>query len=250
QGRILKDGLKVVLAGLPNVGKSSLLNNILLQDKAIVTDIAGTTRDVVEGYTLFNGVKFNISDTAGLRDTADVVENIGVERSKKEIASSDITLFVFDCSDGLKSEDVKILQSLSGQVLVVANKIDKNIKFKPQDIAQKLQDMSLGFSIIDVLGVSALDENTRDIILNSISSIVGLSSFSDDSVISTARQHELSTQALELIEQSVMELKNDLGSEFIAQTLKNALISLQRILGKSYDDQIMDRVFKEFCLGK
>ena len=250
QGKILKDGIKLVLAGLPNVGKSSLLNNLVLDEKAIVTDIAGTTRDVVEGQTFFNGIKFNISDTAGLRETTDVVENIGVQRSLKEIESGDLTLFVFDSSLGLQQGDLERFRMVKGNALVLANKADKPHSEKPSEIKQKLQDLGGGPRVIDILPVSALDVKARDTILHRVSTIMGSEKFSDDSIISSARQFELSTAALQQIEQSIGELENEMGSEFVAQTLKNALMALQKILGRYFDDQIMDRVFKEFCLGK
>lgn len=250
QGKILKDGIKLVLAGLPNVGKSSLLNNLVLDEKAIVTDIAGTTRDVVEGATFYNSVKFNISDTAGLRETTDVVENIGVQKTLKEIESGDITLFAFDSSIGLQPADLERLRSVKGNVLVLANKSDKSGSEAPLEIKQKLQDLSGGPRVIDVLPVSALDVGARDTILHRVSTFMGSENFSDESVISSARQFELSQAALNLIEQSIVELESQMGSEFVAQTLKTALMSVQKILGTVFDDQIMDRVFKEFCLGK
>lgn len=250
QGKLLKDGIKLVLAGLPNVGKSSLLNNLVLDERAIVTDIAGTTRDVVEGSTLYNGIKFNISDTAGLRETNDIVENIGVQRSLKEIQSADLTLFVFDVYFGLQQADLERLKQVTGKVLVIANKADKLGAKAPMEIRQKLQVLPPSIQIVDVLPVSALDVKARDTILHSVSVIMGSEKFSDESVISSARQFELSHAALSLIEQSIIELENQMGSEFVAQTLKNSLLALQKILGRVFDDQIMDRVFKEFCLGK
>ncbi len=240
----------MVLAGLPNVGKSSLLNNLVLDEKAIVTDIAGTTRDVVEGQTFFNGIKFNISDTAGLRETTDVVENIGVQRSLKEIESGDLTLFVFDSSLGLQQGDLERFRMVKGNALVLANKADKPHSEKPSEIKQKLQDLGGGPKVIDILPVSALDVKARDTILHRVSTIMGSEKFSDDSIISSARQFELSNAALIAIEQSIGELENEMGSEFVAQTLKHSLMALQKILGRYFDDQIMDRVFKEFCLGK
>lgn len=250
QGKILKDGIKLVLAGLPNVGKSSLLNNLVLDEKAIVTDIAGTTRDVVVGHTFYNGIKFNISDTAGLRETTDLVENIGVQRSLKEIESGDLTLLVFDSSLGLQQGDLERFRMVKGNALVLANKADKAGSETLEKIKQKLQDLEGGPRVIDILPVSALDVQARDTILHRVSTVMGSEKFSDESIISSARQFELSNAAMDLIDQSITELENELGSEFVAQTLKNSLLALQKILGRYFDDQIMDRVFKEFCLGK
>lgn len=250
QGKILKNGIKLVLAGLPNVGKSSLLNNLVLDEKAIVTDIAGTTRDVVEGSTIYQGIRFNISDTAGLRETQDVVENIGVQRSLKEIASADMTLFVFDSAAGLNKGDLDRLKQVKGKALVLANKSDKAGALPLSEVKQKLQDLIVGPQVIDVLPVSALAATARDAILQQVSTIMGSARFTDESIISSARQFELSNMAMELIAEAIQELENNMGSEFVAQTLKNSLLALQKIIGSVFDDQIMDRVFKEFCLGK
>jgi tRNA modification GTPase len=134
--------------------------------------------------------------------------------------------------------------------LILANKADKTGSKISSDVRQKLQDLPPSIHIVDTLPVSALDAKARDTILSSVSNIMGSTQFSDDSIISSARQFELSNAALAMIEQSIGELENQMGSEFIAQTLKNSLMSLQKILGEVFDDQIMDRVFKEFCLGK
>jgi len=252
-GRVLKNGVKVVLAGQPNVGKSSLLNSLVLEDRAIVTNIAGTTRDVVQSSTVYDGLKFDISDTAGLRETSDIVENIGVERSKQEIKNSDITLFVYDMATGLTIDDLKQAEALVGRVVLVANKKDL---FNNEINAQLLKDSSAlsalnrNITILDTLAVSALEVLTRDIILGKISSIYKQNEYSDDSIITSSRQFEYSSQALGLIIQNIDELNAGMGNEYVAQTLKQALINIQSILGRVFDDQIMDRVFKEFCLGK
>ena len=252
-GRVLKNGVKVVLAGQPNVGKSSLLNSLVLEDRAIVTNIAGTTRDVVQSSTVYNGLKFDISDTAGLRETSDIVENIGVERSKQEIKNSDITLFVYDMATGLTFEDLKQAEALVGRVILVGNKKDL---FNNEINAQLLKDskalaaLNRNITILDTLAVSALEVLTRDIILSKISSIYKQNEYSDDSIITSSRQFEYSSQALSLIIQNIDELNAGMGNEYVAQTLKQALINIQSILGRVFDDQIMDRVFKEFCLGK
>lgn len=252
-GRLVKDGVKLVLAGQPNVGKSSLLNKLVLEDKAIVTNIAGTTRDVVESSTLFNGQKFNISDTAGLRETTDVVEQIGVQKSKREIQNSDLTLFVFDLSVGLSESDLMQLSAVSGRVLLVANKSDLVKKLSSDTLeiySQKIIDTHKNITIVGVVPVSALDVSVRDTILLKVSEVFIQAEYSDEAIISSTRQFEYSSQALAMISQSIGELTNGLGSEYVAQTLKQALVNIQRVLGKDYDDQIMDRVFKEFCLGK
>lgn len=252
-GKVLKDGIKLVLAGQPNVGKSSLLNLLVLDDRAIVTNIAGTTRDVVQSSTIFNGLKFMISDTAGLRETTDVVESIGVTRSKLEIKNADITLFVYDLSVGLTADDLKQAEALFGKVIVVGNKndlISHEINSQLAADVERLLSSNKNITILYALSVSALDVSCRESILGHISSIYRQNEYSDDSIITSARQFEYSKYALDLITQNIAELNTGVGSEYVAQTLKQALINIQSILGRHFDDQIMDRVFKEFCLGK
>jgi len=252
-GRVLKDGIKVVLAGRPNVGKSSLLNQLVLEDKAIVTNIAGTTRDVVQCSTIFNGTKLNISDTAGLRETNDVVENIGVQKSKKEISNADITLFVFDISEGFSDIDFQLTSDISGRVLLIGNKSDlcrQSFNTEIDIISDKITTINKNITIVGSIIVSALDVSARSSILHRVCDLFTQAEYSDDAIISSARQFEYSNEALLLVSQSIDELNQGLGSEYVAQTLKQALVDIQRVLGKVYDDQIMDRVFKEFCLGK
>lgn len=241
-GKQAKNGIKIVLVGKPNAGKSSLLNLLLQEDKAIVTSIAGTTRDVIESETFYGGLKFQISDTAGLRDTQDEVEKIGVNRSLQEAEKADLLIQVVDASE--PETDLKIdVKSHIG--LIIFNKID--LKPVNQDeIREKLHEKFK----TPVLFISCLDPKTREVVLNTSKDLIGDMSYLSEAVISTTRQYECNKYALEMIDTTLMELEKNLGSEFVAMYLKESLISIQRILGISYDDQILDRVFKEFCLGK
>lgn len=261
-GQILKDGLKVSLLGQPNVGKSSLLNQLVQHEKAIVTDIPGTTRDIVEASAIYNGVKVIFSDTAGLRETSDVVEKIGVEKSEKEALLSDVCLFVFDVNQGLGAKEKELIAKAkstakSAQIYFIANKWDcvapEEKAHKAEETRKKLQtfmDLQEPIDQEKVLFVSALDSGCRDQLLQLLTADVAEKGFLQESILSSVRQVEMSEEAYNLVCNCIEELKADLGSEFIAQTLKNALLSIQKILGHSFDDQIMDRVFKEFCIGK
>jgi tRNA modification GTPase len=257
-GKIIKDGLKIVFMGLPNVGKSSLLNKIVEKEKAIVTDVAGTTRDVIEASTLFAGLKIWASDTAGIRDTADVVEKIGVEKSLVEIASADLCIYTFDSSIGLSDADRELISKLSSKkVLYVGNKwdvVESQSKDRTQlETTKKLQKFlpeNMLISENNLLFVSALDLACRDQLLQRVTAEFRNLDFLNESIISSARQLEMSQLAELSIQKVISELEQKTGSEFIAQTLKGALLSIQKILGHSFDDQIMDRVFKEFCIGK
>ncbi|RYZ86495.1 MAG: GTP-binding protein [Proteobacteria bacterium] len=232
---------------------SSLLNLLLEDDRAIVTEIAGTTRDVITGTTFFKGQKFNFVDTAGIRATAsDKVEQLGIERSRSAHSEADIVLFVFDAADGLTQDDLTILTELDGSVVyVVGNKTDKLDASEVPTLSQnvnlalpsRLEDKNLFF-------LSALDENARPILLSRIAAEFADSNLQDQVLLSNTRHFENLSKAVQNVERCQALLQDAMGSEFIAFELKEALIAVQETLGKRFDDQVMDRVFKEFCLGK
>lgn len=260
-GRLLKDGFRVVLTGLPNVGKSSLLNLFLEDERAIVTDIPGTTRDVIHGDTSFEGVKFTFVDTAGLRDqTTDLVERIGIQKSYEAQNESDAVFFVFDVEKGMSPEEIHILNSLDPKkTYILANKTDRlsesshlsavetsigSSKFfqnasDPQDIFKRR-----------VFFVSALDKKARSRVLSELVKELAEMQIENTVLISNARHYENLKRALENTQRSQALVSQGLGSEFLALELKEALIAIHETLGKRFDDQIMDRVFKEFCIGK
>lgn len=250
-GRLIKDGIKVALLGEPNVGKSSLLNLLLQNDKAIVTPIAGTTRDVIDGEVIFDGMKYVVSDTAGLRDTQDEVEIIGIDRSRQEAEKADLLCFVFDATEKDQQRSLQMAAEIqNNKKIFLLNKSD----MVSADELYQIQDeiaMSLGLSGAQkILATSARDATSRSHVFAAIKSAVGQFDYLDEAVISSSRQFEQAQYSFEMISKSVDELKNKTGAEFVALYLKEALLSLQKILGQVYDDQIMDRVFKEFCLGK
>ncbi len=250
-GRLIKDGVKVVLAGEPNVGKSSLLNILLQNEKAIVTEIAGTTRDIIEGVTVHDGVKFLVSDTAGLRETNDHVEKIGVHRSRQEALKADVLCFVLDVSESDWKTSFQLFNDVAGSKnLFLVNKVDPGIEISKIQITKKLQLYQSNIDPEQVILTSALDPQARSRVLESVKSTVGSLSYLEEAMISSARQFEKAKYAADMIEISLKELEKNSGAEFVAMYLKDALVSLQQILGHVYDDQIMDRVFKEFCLGK
>ncbi len=250
-GRLVKDGVKAVLIGEPNVGKSSLLNLFLQNEKAIVTPIAGTTRDVIEGSTVYEGIKFQISDTAGLRDTNDQVERIGVDRSKQEALKADVLCLVLDVNNADWKKSFQIYQELKGgKTLFLVNKTDQQSNLDLSKITEKLRSYLPELNPENVILTSALDSGTRSRVLEGMKTVIGSLDYLEGAAISSARQFENAKYAAEMIEISLKELEKKSGAEFVALYLKEALLSLQKILGQVYDDQIMDRVFKEFCLGK
>ena len=260
-GRLLKDGVRVVLMGLPNVGKSSLLNTFLEDDRAIVTDIPGTTRDVIHGDTSFNGVKFTFLDTAGLRDSAsDLVEKIGIQKSREAATESDLVFFVFDVENGISSEELDILDTLDPErTFILGNKIDRLAGSLTADHVESLVRNSKFFRKIvnpaeyfkrRVFFVSALDKTVRERILKELAQEFTESQLENTVLISNSRHLENLNRALENTRRSKDVVIQGLGDEFLALEFKEALVAIQETLGKRFDDQIMDRVFKEFCIGK
>ena len=250
-GRTLKDGIRVVLLGKPNAGKSSLLNLIVQQDKAIVTPVAGTTRDIIEGETFYGGIKYSFSDTAGLRKTDDVVEQIGVSRTMKEAVSADVVCFVLDVTKASSDLIKELFEEIRPKkYFFILNKIDLVTAFDLAKLHQEMTAWLPNCKSDHFLVTSVKNENSREAILAKIANLVGDSNHVNDAIISSARQHESSLYSVQMIEKSLHDLGAGYGSEFIALHLKEALVSIQKILGHQYDDQILDRVFKEFCLGK
>jgi tRNA modification GTPase len=250
-GRVLRDGVRIALAGRPNVGKSSLLNLLLEEDRAIVTDVAGTTRDVIAGETKFNGLKMTFLDTAGIRShTSDIIEQIGIQKSRDAHREADVVLFVFDLSVGIQSEDEELLKQLiETNLFVIGNKLDR-VK-EPTLISgyEKLTQFA-DFAKRNLFFVSALDQNARTLILKEISGRFSQTDLQDYVLLSNARHFENLSKALSNASRCQQLVNEGLGSEFLALELKEALIAVQETLGKRFDDQVMDRVFKEFCLGK
>ncbi|AFY03449.1 tRNA uridine-5-carboxymethylaminomethyl(34) synthesis GTPase MnmE [Bdellovibrio bacteriovorus] len=260
-GRLLKDGFRIVLTGLPNVGKSSLLNLFLEDERAIVTDIPGTTRDVIHGDTTFEGVKFTFVDTAGLRDEAtDLVERIGIQKSYEAQNESDVVFFVYDIEKGLGAEELQILESLDpAKTYILANKTDKIGGSKPLETVEKTIKNSKFFQKLTdpaafftrrVFFVSALDKKVRSEVLKDLVKEFADLQVENTVLISNARHFENLSRALENTQRSQSVVAQGLGAEFLALEFKEALIAIHETLGKRFDDQIMDRVFKEFCIGK
>lgn len=251
-GKLLKEGVKLVLLGKPNAGKSSLFNMIVQEDKAIVTEIAGTTRDVIEVTTIFKGIRFQVSDTAGLRETKDQVEIIGVDRSKKEAHKADVLCVVLGLDDEKHwAETLALSQAIKAtKKLYLVNKADLIKDIQVLEVRKKLQSYDANIEPNSIILTTHLDSMTRTRVLDGAIEIVGDLSYLDQAIISSARQLEGAQACSQMIAKSIAELEQNLGAEFVAMYLKEALVSLQRILGRVYDDQILDRVFKEFCLGK
>lgn len=259
KGKALRDGLVIAIVGRPNVGKSSLLNLLLGYDRSIVTTKAGTTRDMVEADFVFEGVRFVFQDTAGLRDeseTEDSIEVMGMNRSKLAAKKADLILFCFDAVAGWTESDQRWLNSLAessqglGHLIILANKSDQiATDIQSPRIMKNLQSKIERLNS-PVLFVSALDKKDRQVILNEVKKWGSVDSQGEQVLLSHARHFENILKAKTYTEQALQALENEVGPEFVSIELKEALIALQETLGKRFDDQIMDRVFKEFCIGK
>ena len=232
KAKIINEGVKVALVGKPNVGKSSLLNSILGEDRAIVTDIAGTTRDVVEGHANIDGIVLHIFDTAGIRDSNDKIESIGIEKSKKTIKEADIVVVVLDSSNGLDEEDKQILEYTKVfNPIVVYNKDDEN-------------------SYADKLSISALN-NKIEPLINAIKERIGLDeqSFSKPA-LNNARQLGLLGKAKESLLTARKDALNDLTVDLISTSLFDAYTSILEILGEANQLDLSKEIFSRFCVGK
>ncbi len=240
-GELIKKGINVAIIGKPNVGKSSLLNALLEEDKAIVTNISGTTRDSIEGSLIHKGILLNLIDTAGIRDTSDVVEKIGVEKSKEIMKSADITILVLNNNEKITSAEEELLKQLETKNnLVFINKTDLETKLEP--IKTKLP-IILG-STIKKEGI----EELKDQIINNF----GLENLESKKLnyLSNTRQITLAKEALNNINNVIKDNEANIPIDMLTIELKSAWENLGKIIGEYYEDELIDNIFKRFCLGK
>ncbi|WP_276886595.1 tRNA uridine-5-carboxymethylaminomethyl(34) synthesis GTPase MnmE [Anaerococcus lactolyticus] len=242
KGKLVKDGINTTIVGKPNVGKSSLLNVLLDENRAIVTDIPGTTRDLITEYISLGDFTLKINDTAGIRDTDDLVEKIGVDKSIELIDESDLILAIFDMSRDFDEEDKKILDLIRGKnALIILNKADLEGKFD-----EKIFDVNLPIiktSMVDQLGIRKLEDTIRD--------IFDTKEIKRESVLITNTRHErLLMSAKEKIDQSLNDMEAGIPIDACEVDLSSAYEDLGLIIGESVSGEIMDKVFKEFCVGK
>lgn len=241
-GKILTSGIKTIIIGKPNVGKSSILNRLLDEEKAIVTDIEGTTRDTVEGSITINGVSLNIIDTAGIRETEDIVEKIGVEKSLSLINEADLIVIVLNNNEELTEEDKKILTSCKDKkVIVVINKSDLERKINLDDI--KYQNI-VYTNTIDLNGINSLKEKIVELFnLNELEQ-------QDYTYLSNVRQISLAKDAYQILEEVDNGIKNEVPVDMIEIDIKRAWEKLGEIIGETYTEELIDQLFSQFCLGK
>lgn len=242
KGLLIKNGLKIVIVGKPNVGKSSILNALLDENKAIVTDIKGTTRDIVTGELVIDGVKIDILDTAGIRETKDIVESIGVKRSVDAIDEADLVLFVVDSVDGFTHEDKEVLDKIKDkEVLVVYNKNDR-VKDYRND---KLSDY-------ESINISTFDSDMITKLKDKIAEMFDLESIAESNYtyISNARQIALLNNCISIIDDIESSVKNGELVDMVEIDVKKLWETLSEITGEVSSDDLLDEIFSKFCLGK
>ncbi len=242
KGLLIKNGLKIVIVGKPNVGKSSILNALLDEDKAIVTNIKGTTRDIVTGALIIDGVKIDILDTAGIRETEDIVESIGVEKSIDALNEADLVLFVIDSETGFDKEDQEVLDKIKDkEVLIVYNKNDINKDYK----CEELKDYNS-------ININTFDSGMIDELKNKISEIFDLKSIAESNYtyISNARQIALLNKCLDIINDIENSLNLEVQVDLIEIDVKRLWETLSEITGEVNSDDLLNEIFSKFCLGK
>ena len=247
QGKVLRDGLNTAIVGRPNVGKSSLLNRLLHEEKAIVTDVPGTTRDVLDEYVNVAGVPLHLIDTAGIRETEDKVEKIGVDRSRAAIKKADLVLLVLNSSEPLTDEDRQLLDlTRDSKRVILLNKTDLPMKLDIEKIKAE-------YGNSEMIKTSAMAENGTKTLEDTISQMFftkGIASTQNSVMVTNARHISLLQQALDSVQTVIDGIGVGLPVDIVQIDLQSAWDDLGAITGDSYDDELMDQLFDQFCIGK
>ena len=244
-GKMIQEGIQTVILGKPNAGKSSLLNLLLGENRAIVTDIAGTTRDILEEYITLHGITLKIVDTAGIRETEDIVEKIGVDRAREMAQKADLILYVVDSSVPLDSNDEEIMSMLNGKkAIILYNKTDLKAAIEIDTLREKTGHPVIPISAKEETGITELEEKIKDMFFG------GELSFNDEVYITNARHKaalEETDKSLDLVRNSI---QGGLPEDFFSIDLMNAYENLGKILGESVGEDLVNEIFSKFCTGK
>ncbi len=244
-GRMIQEGIKTVILGKPNAGKSSLLNFLVGEDRAIVTEIAGTTRDILEEYISLNGITLRVIDTAGIRETEDVVEKIGVGKAKQMAEDADLILYVVDSSLPLDENDHEIMELLSGRKsIVIYNKTDLTPAVDIEDLKFRTGSPVIPISVVEETGISQLEDEIKRMFFN------GELSFNDEVYITNARHKAALEEAKESLKLVLGSIEMGMPEDFFSIDLMNAYESLGRIVGESVGEDLVNEIFSKFCVGK
>lgn len=246
-GKLIKEGINTVIVGKPNAGKSSLLNTLVGEERAIVTDVAGTTRDVLQETIRLHGISLNITDTAGIRNTEDTVEKIGVEKALQYVEKSDLVLYVVDISVELDENDKRIISVLKDKkVIVLLNKADLSMVADENDLRKILPENAciIKTSTVDNRGIDELEETIKSLFFQ------GRLNSSNELVITNIRHKEALQEALQSLKLVEKSIEDNMPEDFYSIDLMNAYASLGRIIGEEVDDDLVEEIFSKFCLGK
>ncbi len=246
QGKIMREGLSTVIVGKPNVGKSSMLNNLIQDNKAIVTEVAGTTRDVLEEYVNVCGVPLRLVDTAGIRETEDIVEKIGVERSRKALSQADLILFVLNNNEALTQEDYTLYEVVKNEdVIVIVNKMDLEQNIDINEVKDMIGDTPLiQTSMLKQEGIDELEIQIRDLFFG------GEVQNQDMTYVSNSRHISLLKQARQTIQDAIDAAESGVPMDMVQIDLTRTWEILGEIIGETASDELIDQLFSQFCLGK
>ncbi len=246
QGKIMREGLSTVIVGKPNVGKSSMLNNLIQDNKAIVTEVAGTTRDVLEEYVNVRGVPLRLVDTAGIRETEDIVERIGVERSRKALSEADLILFVLNNNEPLTEEDRKLYEVVkTSDAIVIINKTDLTPRLDRDEVKAMVGSMPvIETSMLEQQGIDELEIQLRDLFFG------GEVQSQDMTYVSNSRHISLLKQAKKTIQDAIDAAEMGIPMDMIQIDLTRTWELLGEIIGESASEELIDQLFSQFCLGK
>ena len=245
-GKILKNGIKTAIIGKPNAGKSSLLNAILKEDRAIVTEFKGTTRDTIEEMVNLNGIPINLVDTAGIRETTDEVEKIGIKKSRKIAEEADLLIAIFDSSKELEQEDLEILEMIKNRKsIIILNKIDLDQKIKEDDI--RLTEVTS-----NIISISALNKIGIEKLASTIEKLFNFNEIQLDNelVVTNVRHKNLITKAIKNAEDARMALKQNMPIDIVTIFIKNIMDDMGEITGEITTEDVINEIFSKFCLGK
>ncbi len=245
-GKLIKEGIKTAIIGKPNAGKSSLLNAILKEDRAIVTNIEGTTRDTIEEFVNINGIPLKLIDTAGIREAKDEVERIGIKKSKEIAKEADLIIAIFDSSKDFNKEDQEILDiAKSKKSIIILNKSDlENRVSADSEIFKDVKSNIISISALNKIGIEDIfEEITKLFNLNEIN-------LDNEVVITNLRQKNLISKAIESVNKAIKSLEEGMTSDIVAIFIKDILDDLGSITGEIATDEIIDEIFAKFCLGK
>ncbi len=244
-GRLIREGIRTVILGKPNAGKSSLLNSLMGEERAIVTDIAGTTRDTLEETIQFGGITLNIIDTAGIRSTEDVVERLGVEKAKRFAEDADLILFVTDSSTSLDDNDEAILKLIQNKKsIVLLNKSDLKPMITKTELESKTEAPILAISLIENNGLQELEDLIKDLFFQ------GKLKFNEELTITNERHREALVESLDSLYNVKRSIEAGMAEDFYSIDLMSAYEELGKIIGENVEEDLVNMIFKEFCMGK